>query len=240
MICHQIRSLTLTPALKQHCVFLTKCWFKCFQIPKNVTTQHGALFVYPSGNFFPWQSACSLMQDECMEGSTALTCCFLVCSLRRMADSSRVSSWAGLWWRGGSLAAVMSSRCFRSRSLLACAESDDEPPDEWLSGDPDGSSGDPLSGSLETMLRRSYVQIGSVNESKMTKIILNEQSNQSFLINICINSGHIMKKNMYLLIKFEFLLPGGWGLLGFFQDSYIGGLLWCLLYKKVIVSSSAV
>lgn len=146
----QIRSLTLTPALTQHCVVLTKCYLNVFKYLKNVTTQHGALFIYPSGNVSP----CSLMQDECMEGWTALTCCFLVCSLRRMADSSRVSSWAGLWWRGGSLAAVMSSRCFRSRSLLACAESGDEPLDEWLSGDPDGSSGDPLSGSLKTMLKQ--------------------------------------------------------------------------------------
>lgn len=115
------------------------------------------------GNFWPRQSANSLMltlyvKDKCTGDSAALTCCFLVCSFRRTADSSKVRSWAGLWRRGGSLAAVMSSRCFRSLSLLACAESGDEPSEEWLSEDPDVEMS-PLWSSLETQLRRCYLQI---------------------------------------------------------------------------------
>lgn len=81
------------------------------------------------------------------------TCCFLVCSFRRTADSSRVSSCAGVWWRGGSLAAVMSSRCLRSRSFLASAESREGPSDEPLGEDSDGELL-PLSGILETQDNR--------------------------------------------------------------------------------------
>lgn len=81
------------------------------------------------------------------------TCCFLVCSFRRTADSSRVSSCAGVWCRGGSLAAVMSSRCLRSRSFLASAESSEGPSDERLGDDSDGELL-PLSGILETQDNR--------------------------------------------------------------------------------------
>lgn len=47
---------------------------------------------------------------------------------------------------------MMSSRCFLSRSLLACAESGDDPSEDWLGDeDPDGEMS-LLLGSLETQL----------------------------------------------------------------------------------------
>lgn len=90
----------------------------------------------------------TLLSQCCVRLLAKLTCCFMVCSFRRTVDSSSVSSWAGLWWRGGSLAAVMSSRCLWSRSLLACAESGNEPSDKWLGEDSDESFS--LSRILET------------------------------------------------------------------------------------------
>lgn len=53
---------------------------------------------------------------------------------------------------------MMSSKCFLSRSLLACAEIGDEPSEDWLGDeDPEGKMS-LLCGSLETQLRHCYLQ----------------------------------------------------------------------------------
>lgn len=56
---------------------------------------------------------------------------------------------------------MMSSRCFLSCSLLACAESGDEPSDDWPGDkDPDGEMS-LLWAILETRMRRCYLKSNS-------------------------------------------------------------------------------